>query len=172
MCCRLSLLFLLRQPDTYYIGIGSLHDELIAHLPHTGPIYKNDNKTVVYLALSKASVGTSDESTVKMFVRTKGGHAAYLAVINNHAGDAKYHTIILKRTNFVSQTKWNGRSHPFENCVSNHCVAYDDLTECSNQLTGVVVPNDAQRVKFLLNRPSSGKSRINEDTNKEKMETR
>ena len=34
-------------------------------------------------------------------------------------------------------------------------MACDDLSECSNQLTGVMVPNDAQRVEFLLNSISS-----------------
>ena len=54
-------------PNTYYGSSGSLFDELTARLPHTGPIYKNDNATV-FMLIEKAVCGTSVESTVKPYV--------------------------------------------------------------------------------------------------------
>ena len=78
--------------NRYFGKSGCLHDELIARLPHQGPIYKHDNATV-FLKIEKASRSTSVESTVKAFARKKDGRGAYLAVISNHAGDTKYRAI-------------------------------------------------------------------------------
>lgn len=50
--------------NAYYGTSGSLHDEFVARLPHTGAIYKNDN-TSVYMKIEKAARGTSVESTVQ-----------------------------------------------------------------------------------------------------------
>ena len=41
---------------------GSLHNELVVRLPHTGAIYKNNN-TSVYMKIEKNVRGTSVEST-------------------------------------------------------------------------------------------------------------
>ena len=51
---------------TYYGESGSLVGELIARLPHEGPIYKNDNATV-FQKVEEAARGTSCESTIKAF---------------------------------------------------------------------------------------------------------
>ena len=44
--------------NVYYGASGGLADELVARLPHTGPIYKNDNATV-YQKIEEAARGTS-----------------------------------------------------------------------------------------------------------------
>ncbi len=136
------------QPDTYYGASGSLHEELIARLPHSGPIYKNDNCSV-FLKIEKASRGTSVESTVKAFSRRKDGRGAFLALIANHAGDTKYRAILKKRMNLLQTIKWNGRAYPLETHVSNHRQAVDDLKDCANHIT-VSVPDPAQRVEYLI----------------------
>ena len=133
---------------SYFGASGSLHDELIARLPHTGAIFKNDNGTV-YMLIEKAARGTSVESTVKTFARRKDGRAAFLALIANHAGDAKYRSIVKKRLHLLQNIKWNGRSFPLESHVSNHRAAVDDLRECSSHIT-VTVPDPAQRVEYLI----------------------
>jgi uncharacterized protein YjaG (DUF416 family) len=56
--------------ESYFGTSGSLHDELIKRLLHTGAIYKNDN-TSVFLKVEKATRGTSVESTVKAFSHQK-----------------------------------------------------------------------------------------------------
>ena len=138
----------LAQNTDYYGKSGSLHEELIARLPHDGPIFKNDNKSV-YLAIEKAARGTSVESTVKTFARKKDGRGAYLALIANHAGDSKYRSIVKRRMNMLQNVKWNGRTHPLEAHVSNHRQAVDDLTECATHINNVV-PNMTQQVEYLL----------------------
>ena len=146
------------QPDSYYGASGSLHEELTARLPHSGPIYKNDNCSV-FLKIEKASRGTSVESTVKAFSRRKDGRGAYLALIANHAGDTKYRAIHKKRMNLLQVIKWNGRSYPLETHVSNHRQAVDDLKECSNHIT-VAVPDQSQRVEYLIDSISCNDSAL------------
>ena len=52
------------QINSHFGASGSLHNELIARLPHTGAIFKHDNSTVFSL-IEKAARNTSIESTVK-----------------------------------------------------------------------------------------------------------
>ena len=134
--------------NSYFGKSGCLHDELIARLPHQGPIYKHDNATI-FLKIEKASSSTSVESTVKAFARKKDGRRAYLAVISNHAGDTKYCAIHKKRLNLLTNIKWNGRSNPLERHVSNHRQALDDIKERKEHIT-VTVPDDSQRVEYLI----------------------
>ncbi len=134
--------------NSYFGQSGSLIEELTSRLPHTGPIYRNDNATV-YLKIEEAARGTKVESTIKSFARRKDGRGAYLALVANHAGTTKYRAISKKRMNFLQNIKWNGRSYPLESHVSNHRVAYDDLRDCANHIT-VPVPNGEQRVEYLI----------------------
>ena len=58
----------LTQPEIILIRSGSLQEELVARLPHSGPIYYKDNKTVY---LKKEAVrGTSVKSTIKSFQKS------------------------------------------------------------------------------------------------------
>ena len=118
-------------------------------LPHTGPIYKNDNAEV-YQEIEEDARGTSVDSTIKPFSRRKDGRGAFLALIANHAGDVKYRAIAKKRQNLLQTIKWTGNSYALENHVSNHRQAYDDLRECSTHIT-VPVPSDPQRVECIIN---------------------
>jgi hypothetical protein len=134
--------------QSYFGSSGSLHDELVARLSHTGPIFKNDN-TSVFMKVEKATRGTSVESTVKAFSRRKDGRGAFLALISNHAGDTKYRAILKKRMSLLQNIKWNGRAYPLETHVSNHRQAVDELRECAEHITATV-PNKDQRVEYLI----------------------
>ena len=134
--------------NSYFGKSGSLHNELIARLPHSGAIYRHDNSTV-YSLIEKAARNTSVESTVKAFARTKDGRGAFKAIVSNHAGETKYRAIYKKRMNLLQNIKWNGKSYPLESHVSNHHQAVDDINDCSQHIT-VVVPDQAQRVEYLI----------------------
>jgi hypothetical protein len=136
------------QDDSYYGSSGGLQAELISRLAHGDALYRSDNKTV-YLKLEKACRGTSVESTVKAFSRAQNGRDAYFALIDHHAGESKYRTILKKRMNLLQMIKWNGRNYSLEKHVSNHRQAVDDLNDCSNHIT-VTAPDDAQRVEYLI----------------------
>lgn len=134
--------------NCHYGQSGSMIEELILQLPHSGPIFKDDNKTL-YLMISKAVAGTSVESTIKSFSRSKDGCGAYKALVANHAGDEKYWAIVKARMNLLQNIKWNGRSYPLEQHVSNHRTAVDDLNDCALHINNAV-PNMSQRVEYLL----------------------
>ena len=138
----------LSVPGAYFGTSRSLMEELVARLPHTGPIYRNDNATV-YQKIEEAARGTSCESTIKVFSRRKDGRGAFQALIANHAGDVKYRAIAKKRQNLLQNIKWTGNSYPLESHVSNHRQAYDDLNECAGHIT-TNVPSEPQRVEFLI----------------------
>ena len=57
------------------------------------------------MKIEKASRGTSVESIVKTFARTKNGRGAYFALIENHAGDQKYRAILKKHQNLLQNVK-------------------------------------------------------------------
>lgn len=132
----------------HYGDSGSMLEELTKRLPHNGPIYQDDNKTV-FMMISKAVTGTSVESTIKSFSRRKDGRGAYFALISNHAGETKYRAIVKARMNLLQNIKWNGRSYPLEQHVSNHRSAIDDLKDCAQHIQAAV-PNTPQRVEYLL----------------------
>ena len=136
------------DPNSHYGQSGSMIEELTKRLPHSGPIFKDDNKTV-FMLISKAVAGTSVESTIKSFSRQKDGRAAYKALVANHAGDEKYRAIVKARMNLLQNIKWNGRSYPLEQHVSNHRTAVDDLVDCALHINNAV-PNMSQRVEYLL----------------------
>ena len=136
------------DPNAHYGTSGSLIDELTSRLPHTGPIYRNDNKTI-FMKIDEASRGTSVESTVKAFSRRNDGRGAFMALVANHAGDTKYRAIMKKRMNLLQNIKWNGRAYPLESHISNHRQAVDDLRECSEHIT-VSVPDASQQVEYLI----------------------
>lgn len=136
------------QANRHYGIAGSLLEELINRLPHTGPTYKDDNKTV-FMAISKAVSGTTVESTIKTYSRTKDGRGAFLALIANHAGDIKYCAIVKARMHLLQNIKWNGRAYALETHVSNHRQAADDLTDCAVHIHNQV-PDEPQRVEYLL----------------------
>ena len=146
------------EANAHYGSSGSIIEELKKRLPHSGPIFQDDNKTV-YMMVSKAVLGTSVESTIKSYARTKNGREAYLALLTNHAGDTKYRAIVKSKTNFLTNIKWNGRSFPLENHVSRHRNAVDKLIECAEHI-GNPVPDPTQRVEYLLDSITSQDSSL------------
>ena len=69
--------------DSYFGKSGCRQDELVIHLPHSGPIYKY-NSASVFLKNKKASRSNSIESSVKTFSRKKDRRRVYLTIIENH----------------------------------------------------------------------------------------
>lgn len=134
-------------PNCHFGVSGSLLKELIKCLPHSGPIYQDDNKTV-FMMISTAVTGISVESTIKSFGHMKDGQGACQALISNHAGEMKYCSIVKARMNLLQNIKWNAHSYPLEQHVSNHCSVVDNL-ECAVHVQ-TAVPNIPQHMEYLL----------------------
>ena len=148
----------LREDCHYSEAPGSILEELVRRLPPTGPTYRDDNKTV-FMVISKAVAGTSVEITIKSFSHGKDGRGTFQALISNHAGEIKYRSIYKFRMNLLTNIKWNRRSYSLETHVSNHLQVVDDLIECQTKINNQV-PDEAQRVEFLLDSISSQDSAL------------
>ena len=79
----------------YFGESGGLVQKMTARIPHTGPLFKSDNKTV-YLHIVEACRGTACASTIKIYTRGQDGRATYFALIDHHAGEEKYRSIAKK----------------------------------------------------------------------------
>ena len=134
--------------DSHFGSSGSMIAELEKRLPHTGPIHKQDNATV-YVKIASSVKGTTCESTIKPFMRTKDGRGAFLALLTNHAGDIKYRSLYKKSTKFLSSVTWNGNNNSLENHVSKHRRGHDQIVECADHIP-VTLLTGAQKVEYLL----------------------
>lgn len=134
--------------NSHFGSSGSMVAELEKRLPHSGPIYKQDNATI-YVKIAESVKGTTCESTIKPFMRTKDGRGAFLALLTNHAGDVKYRLLYKKSTKFLSSVTWNGNNNSLENHVSKHRRSHDQIEECSTHIP-VAVLTGAQKVEYLL----------------------
>ena len=132
-----------------YFGMsGGLVQEMTARIPHTGPLYKSDSKTV-YLHIVEACRGTACASAVKTYNTRKGGRATYFALIDHHAGEEKYRSIAKKCQTQLMNTKWNGKVFSMENHVSNHRQSFEHLVDCAEHVT-TTIPSSDQRVQYLV----------------------
>ena len=119
--------------NAQYGASVSISEGLINCLPHAGPVFRDDNKTVL-VVISKAVDGTSVQSTIKSYSRCKYCWAEFLALISNHAGDTKYQAIVKSISNLLHNIKWNERNYPLDQHVSNHRTAIDDLRDCTTHI--------------------------------------
>ena len=123
-------------------------EELINRLPHAGPIFCDDNKTV-FMMITNTISGTSVDSTIKPYSRRKDGRAVSIALIANHAGDTKYLDIVKYRSNLLQNINWNRSNYPLEQHVYNHLTTINNIHDCATHI-GNAVPKTPQRVEILL----------------------
>ena len=57
--------------------------------------------------------------------------------------------------NLLQNIKWNGRTYPLETHITNHLHEFDDIRECSENIT-VPVPDQSQRVEYLIDSLACG----------------
>ena len=51
--------------------------------------------------------------------------------------------------NLLQNINWNGRNYSLEKHVSNHRQALEDISDCSNHIT-IVILDQSQRVEYLI----------------------
>ena len=71
-------------------------DELIGYIPHSGEVYVEDNAKVFQILQDMVS-GSSHESSVKTYQRSRNGRAAYLALCQHNLGSSKWERIFKMR---------------------------------------------------------------------------
>ena len=127
---------------------GSVLDELVTRLSHDDPLFKSDN-SAVYSMLEEAARGTSYAPTIKPYARTKDGRAAYMSMISSHAGLDKWEKLQKDKTNFLMNTKWNGRTYSLEKFTGLHRASYIQLEEAA-QHVNFQLPTEHTRVGYLI----------------------
>ena len=68
-------------------------DEFIAHAPHDGPEFTEDNATVLRL-LQDILADTSHMSSMKPFQRTRDGRGSFQAIQRHNMGNSKWDNVI------------------------------------------------------------------------------
>ena len=131
---------------------GSVEAEMVARFGFDHPLYRNDSSQV-YTLLSQALQGTKYHATIARFKNVNGrqdGHAAYMALKSQHAGQAVWEAQIKSSDDFMKGRKWNGQTTiSLENHFDGHRNAYVNLTEASHHVA-FQLPNERTRVTQFL----------------------
>lgn len=128
----------------------SIMDELIAYTPLQGDGYASDNATVFQILQDMVS-GTSYESSIKSFQRTRNGRGAYLALCQHNMGTAKWDKIIQEAETYVMKREWDGKNARFtlKSHINKHREAHNDMVRAADHIA-YEVPNEHTRVGRLL----------------------
>ena len=128
----------------------SIMDELIAHAPHTGTAFREDNAKVFQI-LQDMIAGTSFESSIKSFQRTRDGRAAYKALLQHNMGSSKWDKILEDAEAYVMKREWNGRNMRFSlrAHVAKHREAHNEMMRASQHVE-YELPNEHTRVGRLI----------------------
>ena len=104
----------------------------------------------VYYALEEATCSTSYATSIKPFQRTKNGHSALLALMNQYAGNDKWEAEIRKQDDLLHTHVWKGQSNfPLEAFIAQHCNAFVSMQQCAEHIA-YQLPNKLTRVGYLL----------------------
>ena len=128
---------------------GSIEGDMINRIPHTNPLFRNDNEAV-YQKLEIATRNTQYAAAIAPFNRRKDGRTAHQAIISQFAGPDKWEAEYKAKELILHTYKWKGQSnHSLEAFVSIHRNCFVSMTACSQKIT-VQLPNEFSRVGYLL----------------------
>ncbi len=127
---------------------GSIEGEMIARLSHDSPMFRDDNARV-YHFLEEATRTTVYGASLKPFQRTKHGHNAYFALMNQHAGTDKWEKELKYQETFMKSRVWKGNSNfSLEKFIEQHRTAFISMQQCSDHVA-FQLPNENTRVRYL-----------------------
>ena len=141
------------------VSYESLADELIDMAPHVGNEYVEDNAKVFQI-LQDMVQGTSFESSIKTFQKSRNGRGAYLALCQHNLGSSKWDKIIDEAETYVMRREWNGKNLRFtlRSHISKHREAHNEMMRAP-QFVEYELPNDHTRagclIKSITNRDPS-----------------
>ena len=127
-----------------------LMEEMINHVELNGSTYNEDNAKV-YQILQDMVTGTTFESSLKAFQRTRDGRSAYLALCQHNLGTAKWERVVEAAETYLLRREWNGRNQRFtlRAHVAKHRDAHNDLCRAA-QFIQYDVPNERVRVSRFI----------------------
>lgn len=131
-------------------GFDTIMDELIEYTPHSGETYAEDNAKVFQILQDMVS-GSSHESSVKTYQRSRNGRAAYLALCQHNLESSKWERIFKDAETYVMKREWNGKNARFtlKSHINKHRVADNEMVR-AKQFIDVDTPNGYTRVGRLI----------------------
>ena len=143
------------EPGEPYAAVyGSIEGEMIARLSHRHALYKSDNGHVFDL-IESALRGTPTSASIAQFRKSRDGHAAYMAVVTQHAGKDVWDKLHKDAEETLQSRKWNGMTNvTLSQHMSKHRQAYITLSECAEHIP-VELPSGRSRVTYLMDSFSS-----------------
>ena len=95
--------------------------------------------------------GTSFESSIKSFQRSRNGRGAYRALCQHNLGSSKWDKIIEEAEIYVMKRELNGKNYRFtlRNHINKHREAYNEMMRAS-QFVEYELPNEHTRVGRLI----------------------
>ena len=124
---------------------GSVMEEHIMCVPHTGPDFEADNSRV-YGILSNVLTGSSAMASIIRFQRKTDGRGAYKDLVAHNLESSKWEKMVELAEEVLSKRTWNGKNsrYPLKIHISRHREAYNDL-ERSFFLITYNPPNESSR---------------------------
>ena len=122
---------------------------MISRATHDHPLFSFDN-ALVFSYLEEATRGTVPGASMKGYIRRKNGRGAFMAIVEQHAGEDKIKTQLKEKQHFLLNRRYTGQNNQLlEKFINQHRTAYTRLEECSERVD-FQLPNGRTRVQYLL----------------------
>ena len=110
-------------------------DELIAYAPHDGPVFAEDNDTVLCL-LQDMLEDTSHMSSMNPFLRTRDGRGSFQAIQHHNMGDYKWYKFLEDAESMFQTRVWNGKNSrfPLKAHINKHREVHNDFFRASQHV--------------------------------------
>jgi hypothetical protein len=93
---------------------------------------------------------TAYSASIKPFQRTRNGRGAWLALVSQYAGEAKWRAKLKIAEELLLNRKWKGQDNfPLERFVAQHRSAFVSMTECAEHVQHQL-PHEITRVTYIL----------------------
>ena len=138
-------------PDKPYSTTnGSFHDELVAHMPHDGIGFDEDNAEVFTLLLSVLQT-SSYVTSLKGYQTTRNGREAWKNLVLHNLGKSVWDQRTKLADEKVLKKVFDGRNHRYslKTHINHHRDAHQEMVR-ANEAVGFQVPDARTRVTRLL----------------------
>ena len=107
---------------------------MIARATHDHPLFSFDN-ACVFFYLEEATRGTVPGASLKGYIRRKNGRGAFIAIVEQHAGEDKIKTQLKEKQHFLLNQRYTGQNNQLlEKFINQHRTAYTRLEECAKRV--------------------------------------
>ena len=103
-------------------------NELIDYIPHIGAGWDADNALVLQI-LVELVTNTNHAASVELYLRTRDGRGAYLALTRQSTGNSIFQTLMDAAETFVLQLPWNKKNQRYSLKVqiNRHWEAHNNM---------------------------------------------